>query len=452
MNLQSFLTSQFDAASDRVRTNASVQKFDQSGFHRWYNFILGYSDQLVAEVLNDFAVGKGAVVLDPFCGTGTTVIECAKRGVRAIGLDANPFAVFATSAKCKFQLDPIRVSNAAMGVEKRYREIVTSNRRFTNNKTFEYLVSSGMIDRGWISTKPLRKALALREAIQRCSDREISDVLLLALLADLPSNIGNMRFGPQIHIGALKTDVDPIPNFRKRVAAICEDLRHASSVKAYKAPSIFVGDARSLRPSLRRGLDGAVPLIDFVICSPPYPTEHDYTRHTRLELAFTNLVESQACLRTIKRSMVRSHTKGIYSDDNDLTRSKTLRSVEAIAAVVETAILGKSSGFEKLYPTVVRAYFGGMKRHFGSLYRMMRSGGKAAYVVGDQAAYLRVPIRTALLLGETAEAVGFQVESIKFWRKRWSTGISDYLEENILVLKKPDFAKIGQKRSKSRTV
>jgi SAM-dependent methyltransferase len=437
MDLQDQLTSQVGATKNKVVAPANVQKFDRDAFHRWYNFVLGFSDQLVAEMLTEFAVGEDEIVLDPFCGTGTTVIECAKRGIKAIGLDANPFAVFAANTKSKVWVDPSRVLSASRRVEQRYRKYISSNRRFKNGKVFDYLFSSGMIARGWISPKPLRKALALREAILRCRDSEICDVLLLALLADLSNNIGNMRFGPQIHIGAIKTDVDPLPNFRQRVAAICEDLGNKSVTKVFKRPSTMVGDARSLRPSLKQEFGDDIPLIDFVICSPPYPTEHDYTRHTRLELIFTDLIESRACLRTIKRTMVRSHTKGIYRDDDDLNRAKTLKSVEAIALVVEDAIRGKSSGFEKLYPTVVRAYFGGMKRHFSSLFKLMKPGGRAAYVVGDQAAYLRVPIRTAVLLGETAETVGFKVETIRLWRKRWSTGISDYLEENILILRKP---------------
>jgi hypothetical protein len=135
--------------------------------------------------------------------------------------------------------------------------------------------------------------------------------------------------------------------------------------------------------------------------------------------------------------MIRSHTKGIYKGDQDEQWTRRLQSVQSVAVMIEEAIKGKESGFEKLYPTVVRSYFGGMRRHFGSLFRLMRSGGRAAYVVGDQAAYARIPIRTAILLGETAESVGFRVKNVKLWRRRWSTGISDYLDENVLFLQKP---------------
>jgi hypothetical protein len=418
-------------------STADVQIFEEAAFHRWYNFVLGFSDQLVGEILKTFSVSKGDVVLDPFCGTGTTMVECAKYGVRSIGIDANPFAVFAAKTKANFKLDPDALMRAASRVELRYKEIASSNRRMTDGPTYSYLDGSGMLERGWISKKPLRKALALREAIQRGQDDTFVDVFMLALVADLPTNIGNMKFGPQIYRGPSKEDVDPLPLFWKRVRAMAEDLREEQGRKLFPAPDVLLGDARSLTPSLRQRFGSKIPRIDFVICSPPYPTEHDYTRHTRLELAFTNNVATLECLRNIKRSMIRSHTKGIYKGDEDQLRVKHIASVESVARAVEEAVKGKVSGFEKLYPTVVRSYFGGMKRHFGSLYRLLESGGRAAYVVGDQAAYARVPIQTAVLLGDVAKSVGFKVDEIRLWRRRWSTGISSHLDENILFLRKP---------------
>ena len=416
---------------------ASAQLFEEGSFHRWYNFVLGFSDQVVGQIIDTFGVTTDEVVLDPFAGTGTTMIECAKFGISSIGIDANPFAVFAAKTKSKFKLDPDALTSAAARVEDRYRENASSNRRFKDGLTYRYLNDSGMLDRGWISERPLRKALALRDAIQRGQDQAFIDVFMLALVADLPTNIGNMKFGPQIYRGPSKVDVDPLPLFKRRVKAMVEDLREAKTRRSFPKPTVLLGDARGLKPVLRQHYGNDIPEINYVICSPPYPTEHDYTRHTRLELAFTESVSTLECLRGIKRSMIRSHTKGIYKGDQDQLRAKTLKSVEKLASEVELAIRGKESGFEKLYPTVVRSYFGGMKRHFGSLFRLMRSGGKAAYVVGDQAAYVRIPIRTAVLLGETAESVGFQVDEIKLWRRRFATGISDYLDENILILNKP---------------
>jgi hypothetical protein len=411
---------------------SDLQQFVDGSFHRWYSFILGYPDHLVRSILADFSVGSDQLVADPFCGTGTTAIECSKNQIRSISMDANPFAVFAARTKCSFSLDPNSLQRAAARAEERYRAILATGRDFMTDVTYLYLNESGMIERGWISPEPLRRALALREAIRRGRSTQLANALMLALAADLPQKIGNMKFGPQIYRGPTKSDVDPIPLFRARVFAMIEDLRLSKDRRNYAKANVLLDDSRTCL-SLRRN---AVP-IDFIICSPPYPTEHDYTRHTRLELAFIDSVSTIGCLQRIKKSMIRSHTKGLYKGDDDELFCAFSKEIEDLASQVQLAVADKESGFEKLYPRVIRSYFGGMRRHFSGIFQYLRSGAKAAYVVGDQAAYMRIPVRTAFLLSGVAEHAGFRVREIKLWRRRWSTGISGYLDENILLLEKP---------------
>lgn len=64
--------------------------------HRWYRFVLSFPPHLVRDYLNRFAVTADQSVLDPFCGTGTTPVECKKLGIRAVGLEATPMAHFAS--------------------------------------------------------------------------------------------------------------------------------------------------------------------------------------------------------------------------------------------------------------------------------------------------------------------------------------------------------------------
>jgi len=78
-----------------------------------------------------------------------------------------------------------------------------------------------------------------------------------------------------------------------------------------------------------------------------------------------------------------------------------------------------------------------MKRHFAELREALRPGARLAYVVGDQASYLRVMIRTGQLLAEIAESLGYDVEALDLFRTRMATATREQLREEVLVLRWP---------------
>ena len=85
------------------------QRFLNGEVHDWYRIILGYSDHLVGGLLDEFHLDPKASVLDPFCGSGTTLVEGMKRGLRVTGLDANPSSCFAARVKTDWSVDPERL-------------------------------------------------------------------------------------------------------------------------------------------------------------------------------------------------------------------------------------------------------------------------------------------------------------------------------------------------------
>lgn len=78
-----------------------------------------------------------------------------------------------------------------------------------------------------------------------------------------------------------------------------------------------------------------------------------------------------------------------------------------------------------------------MARHLADLRTVLRPGARLAYVVGDQASYLRVMIRTGQLVADLATALGYQVESIDLFRTRLATATREQLREEVVVLRWP---------------
>jgi hypothetical protein len=267
------------------------------------------------------------------------------------------------------------------------------------------------------------------------------DALLLALLDTVVRDASNVRFGPELYVGPERRPTQIPALFSERVHNMALDLDVIQDRR--RRAKLYEGDSRRIGA----WLGGRGPLYDCVICSPPYPTEHDYTRNARLELAFLEAVTEKGTLQAIKRRMIRSHTKGIYAGDSDHLFASGHPTIARIASRIHHATRDDDHGFARFYPVVVLSYFGGMFRHFRSVKRLMKGGAEMAYVVSDQASYANVHIPTAALLGEMAEWAGLEVVEIRHWRKRQSTATARSISEEILCLKVP---KRGEALGKSR--
>src|SRR5207248_8961477 len=70
--------------------------------HRWVPWIAGFSSAFVRDAIEQHLTSKG-VVLDPFCGVGTTLVEGLNLGHDVIGFEINPYAALASEVKANFR-------------------------------------------------------------------------------------------------------------------------------------------------------------------------------------------------------------------------------------------------------------------------------------------------------------------------------------------------------------
>jgi len=98
----------------------------QRPIHRWVPWIAGFSAEFVRDSFARYLPGDAAgaaVVLDPFCGVGTTLIEAMRCGHDAVGFEVNPYPALAASAKCEAAaLSPSQVNNYIRKFEEYMRQ------------------------------------------------------------------------------------------------------------------------------------------------------------------------------------------------------------------------------------------------------------------------------------------------------------------------------------------
>jgi hypothetical protein len=426
--------------------------------HGWYRFVLSYPPHLVRQYLKEFKMSSSDIVLDPFCGTGTTVVEAKKNGIQGVGCDAHPFAAMVSRVKTNWTVDVAALRKLFKGILNKSEAVASKHGvpalgfvSLLLQEEFDFKANgfcltpdeAKLLPTGFLSQRPLVRLLIIRDQIESDCKGEpaaFREFFLLALAHVIANGAGNFAFGPEIYRTKAKADYDVLGHFAKQCDLMLQEMLVLQKSTFSKTPSsILLCDARDLS----KVPDG----ISCVITSPPYPNEKDYTRTTRVESILLGLLTDRESLRDMKESLLRSNTRNVFVKDNDSAEVLSFPSIQKVCRDIEDRRieLKKDSGFEKLYHKVVGHYFGGMRRHLRALKPKLRRGAKLAYVVGDQLSFLMVPVATASLLSEVAQAEGYKTIGCNLWRERIGTKIRNSttnqttvrVREEILLLQKP---------------
>ena len=361
-----------------------------------------------------------------------------------MGMDPHPMAHFASSVKVNWTIDSSKLSDYTRAVERSFETMpfgidVPSQLGFDGHGFVSDSIAgqlgqdvAKLLIKNSISPEPARKVQALLLKIDEHGGADLSQYGRLALAHSLVNEVSNLKFGPEVGVGIVKTDAPVVSSWSQRMDCMANDVHAVRRLSEVQAEVINC-DARNGGQFLKPNS------VDAVITSPPYPNEKDYTRTTRLESVLLGLISSRQELRQVKENLLRSNTRGVYKSDDDDQAVVKFKNIADIADAIERrrVELGKTSGFERLYSRVTQLYFGGMFKHLSSLRGALRPGAKLAYVVGDQASYLRVMIPTGQILADMAESLGYRVTGIDLFRTRFSTATGDHLREEVIVMEWP---------------
>jgi len=90
-----------------IKANSIKNKieFQDRPIHNWYRFVLSFPPHLVREYISKFNLNSTSCILDPFCGTGTTLVEAKLNQINCIGIDVNPMSCLASNVKTQWDID-----------------------------------------------------------------------------------------------------------------------------------------------------------------------------------------------------------------------------------------------------------------------------------------------------------------------------------------------------------
>lgn len=275
--------------------------------------------------------------LDPFCGSGTTLVEARRVGWQTMGVDANPLAVAIARAKTWTQA-PERV-RAMRDAGRKLASDALAEGRAARRSNFVASperqipgvdpVARNRKLKNWFAPHVRREleSLAGRIDAVRAGDAEQADILMVILSSLLykvsrrTSDTDERRIERRISRGAAAR------LFAERTELLYQGLLELGQAADAPSGNVIGGDARHLDTV---GIaDGS---IDAILSSPPYAGTYEYADHQQLRLDFLGLSGDK--FRAVEMG-ARSHFQG---SDGARRRRARRRYVRALsAAFVEMA-------------------------------------------------------------------------------------------------------------------
>jgi DNA methylase len=221
----------------------------------------------------------GGVVLDPFCGSGTVLVEGLIAGRRATGIDASPLAV----AIARVRTNPLDAAKRAALVECA-REIAEDAGTAAKKRIRPELPRFAAEEMEHFHPHVAFELFTLRALVMDLPEDPVGQALRLCLSSML---VKFMRSGPAApRDGAEKRIARGLPSrfFADRAAELAAGLEELERRKAARVPParVFLGDARSY-PDIKAGS------VDLIVSSPPYAGVYDYAEHHAVRFRWLGL-------------------------------------------------------------------------------------------------------------------------------------------------------------------
>lgn len=372
--------------------------------HRWFRYSAGFSAQWVESVVR---TEKPEAVLDPFAGSGTTLLAAQSSGISSVGVEAHPFVV--------------RIANAKLNCRTDIREFLERARatRASAQQLRGTPDDYPPLMRKCFDDEALRSLDSLRRAWLAFADGSAASELVWLVLVSILRQVSHAGTAPWQYVLPRKRKRSPLGAFQAfdvMVQMVAADMRAVQAQPAGPLPNLLQGDARTC--------DGVSDhSIDVVITSPPYPNNYDYADATRLEMSFMGEVAGWGDLHdAVRRHLITScaqhWSERTLNLDSVLARPELQPIRCEINPVCERlGIVRLERGGRKNYHLMVASYFADIARVWLALRRVCRSDSRVCFVIGDSAPYgVYVPVIE--WMSALAQAAGFRSTTFERTRDR----------------------------------
>lgn len=335
-----------------------------SGIDRATHLMHSYPAKLILNIPlflcnNTIFCPPEGLIYDPFCGSGTVLVEGLLSGRSVFGADANPLARLIAKVKTT------HIENAL--IEDALR-LVLSSISPTLKQEFSPVVNLEK----WFLPEVSSELAKLLSAIRRVCRDDILDFMEVCFSACLRHvSLADPRLSVPVRLkddrlaSRIESIENPIVLFEKIVRLNCNRLQRLNEASRCVA---FGVDARTGHVQLSRLNTRA----DLIITSPPYAGAQKYIRSSSLSLGWLGLVPQNKLRQLESQNIGREHF--LKQEYNHVTNENLFGAENAIERI------------KAIYPLrahIAATYLKEMEQAAKSMVRTLKSGGHLALVIGD---------------------------------------------------------------------
>ena len=409
--------------------------------HRWFHFKEGFSCHLFDRLDRDlgFSGRSRLSVLDPFLGSGTTLLSAARWAARnsnitldARGIERNPFLYLLARAK---------IEAAATGrVTPNDLESIFACAHAKPSKLTEPPPLSTFRDSNYFDPDHVLRLAAIRDSLLHLPDSPARRLGQLALASSVEPVSRLRRDGRTLRYAPGKPKVGPATEFRRRLKIIQADLEARRRFPSQESNfAVYPGDGR--RPARSLDFDFRA---DLTVFSPPYPNNIDYTEVYKLEAWMLDLYRNADEFREQRRLTLRSHPSILFGETDRITDPAIVTEIDRLTRPIEAAVPDDRYKGERR--RLIRGYVEDLALTLAEVRKLSADDARCVIVVanslhGHGAAQFLVA--ADLLIASLASQLGWQPSSLTVARRPVRRSAAEpRLRETVIFLEaagKPSF-------------
>ena len=351
--------------------------------HGYYTYPAKFIPQLAQRLINEYS-NVGDIVVDPFCGSGTTIVESIVNKRIGIGTDVNDIALLISKVKTT-PISTILLYETMKNIENKVRN------RIEHNISCVEIYDKLNLERinYWYVPESRDKLALLLEEILFQQNSDVRDFFLVGFCQILKTCSIWLQKSVKPTRDLHKKVYDPIDTFLSRIQKM---ISKHDTFNKYFGKNTDIDSIRRVIASDARN----IPLEDnnatLIVTSPPYVTSYEYADLHQLPLLWLGYIDE---LSDYRHRFIGSSYK--TRDTIDLRSEIANHIVEQLGETKKSI--------------EVRNYFADMLEVWQESSRVLKRGGRACVVIGNTV-YKGVDILNAEVFVEQFQDIGFKVDGI----------------------------------------